>query len=96
MSSGIITSITLETFLLRFGEKMKWKIAFETAVGMSLISMLMMEFVENSLDYYLTGGIVNLKSMSFWTSAGLSMGAGFLVALPYNYYKLRRFGKSCH
>merc|ERR1712230_270697 len=35
-------------------------------------------------------------SASIWTAAVLSAIGGFLAPLPYNYFKLRRFGKSCH
>ncbi|KAG0243538.1 hypothetical protein BGX31_010592 [Mortierella sp. GBA43] len=51
MTSGIMTSIGLETVLLRFSKasNMSWRAAFKTATGMSLISMLTMEAVENGM-----------------------------------------------
>jgi hypothetical protein len=97
MASGLATSITLETFLLRFGkDELAFPIALKTALGMSLVSMLSMEAVSNVVDYHLTGGVVNFSDPSFWGAALLSMGAGFLAPLPYNYVRLRKFGKACH
>lgn len=42
------------------------------------------------------GGVMNFASVGFWASMAVSMAAGYLVPLPYNYFMLRRFGKSCH
>jgi tetrahydromethanopterin S-methyltransferase subunit D len=63
---------------------------------MSLISMVAMELVENLIDYNLTGGVVAFHDPKFWAAAILSAAGGFLAPLPYNYFKLQRFGKSCH
>ena len=97
VASGISTSLLLETTLLRFGrDRLTWPIAVRTAAGMSTISMLTMEFVENTVDYHLTGGLVQLDSPAFWAAALVSMSAGFLAPLPYNYIRLRKYGKACH
>ena len=63
---------------------------------MSLISMITMEAAENMVDYHLTGGQVALDDPMFWAAAALAMGAGFAAPLPYNYLRLRRYGKACH
>lgn len=87
----------LETVLLRFGkDALGWVAAAETAFGMSIISMLTMEMAQNLVDYHLTGGAVQLDSPQFWLAALVSMGAGFLAPLPYNYRRLRKHGKACH
>ncbi|KAI8594285.1 hypothetical protein EDD21DRAFT_393831 [Dissophora ornata] len=99
MGSGIMTSISLETVLLRFSKlsNMSWKAALKTATGMSLISMLTMEAVENAVDYHLMGwGNVNLTDPVFWRAVGLSALAGWSAPLPFNYWNLKRHGKSCH
>ncbi|KAL4793749.1 hypothetical protein BDV19DRAFT_366154 [Aspergillus venezuelensis] len=97
MASGITTSILLETVLLHRGlDSLPWGIAFRTATGMSLVSMLAMEVAENVVDYHLTGGVVDLSSPEFWGAAVVSVGAGFLAPLPYNYWRLRRYGRACH
>jgi len=89
--------MVLETVLLRLGrDRLGWGTAVRTAAGMSFISMLAMEAAENAVDYHLTGGAVMFDSPQFWIAAGLSMAAGFLTPLPYNYARLRRYGKACH
>lgn len=97
MASGITTSITLETILLRRGaDQLSWPMAARTAMGMSMVSMVAMEMAENIVDYHLTGGQVNLEDPQFWMAAVVSIGAGFLAPLPYNYLRLRKHGKACH
>ncbi|KAJ5852454.1 uncharacterized protein N7529_011839 [Penicillium soppii] len=97
MASGITTSIILETILLRRGaDQLSWSRAARTAMGMSMVSMLAMELAENAVDYHLTGGIVSFGDPQFWLAAVVSMGAGYLAPLPYNYLRLRKYGKACH
>ncbi|GKZ21937.1 hypothetical protein AbraIFM66951_007295 [Aspergillus brasiliensis] len=97
MTSGITTSIILETILLRRGaDQLSWPAAVRTAMGMSMVSMLAMETAENLVDYHLTGGMVDLTDPMFWTAAAMSVTAGYLAPLPYNYFRLRKFGKACH
>jgi hypothetical protein len=87
----------LETTLLRLGkDKLSWPAAAKTAAGMSTISMLTMELAENAVDYHLTGGVVQMDDPAFWGAALLSVSAGFLAPLPYNYLRLKKYGKSCH
>ncbi|EED17853.1 conserved hypothetical protein [Talaromyces stipitatus ATCC 10500] len=97
MASGITTSIILETILLRRGvDQLSWLMAARTAMGMSMASMLAMEAAENIVDYHLTGGVVDISDPKFWTAAAASMAAGYLAPLPYNYLRLRKYGKACH
>ncbi|KAJ6119013.1 hypothetical protein N7471_013633 [Penicillium samsonianum] len=97
MACGITTSIILETILLRRGvDKLSWPMAARTATGMSMVSMVAMEAAENTVDYHLTGGVVALEDPQFWLAAVLSVTAGYFAPLPYNYLRLRKYGKSCH
>ncbi|KAJ6022507.1 uncharacterized protein N7446_012858 [Penicillium canescens] len=97
MASGITTSIILETVLLHRGaDQLPWVRAARTAMGMSMVSMLAMEIAENAVDYHLTGGLVAFGDPKFWLAAIVSMGAGYLAPLPYNYLRLRKYGKACH
>ena len=89
MSSGIITSVILETFIL--WKQLGPKEAFRTAVGMSMISMLLMEVAMNVVDYGMMGApAITLSILPF------TLGAGFLAAWPYNYWRLKKHGKCCH
>lgn len=97
MACGVTTSLLLETTLLRYGrDRLSWVPAAKTAAGMSMVSMLTMELAQNMVDYYLTGGVVKFDSPMFWVAAIISMTAGLVAPLPYNYHRLRKFGKACH
>ena len=87
--NGIITSIILETIILSFSQPLK--IAFKTAIGMSIISMIGMEFAMNLVDYLITGGAI----INIYTIFPMLL-AGFFTPLPYNYYRLKKFNQSCH
>ena len=87
--NGLITSIILETLIL--ARQMQLKMAFQTAIGMSLISMISMELAMNITDVLLTGGAI-LK----WWVIPFMLIAGFITPLPYNYWRLKVYGKACH
>ena len=89
MFNGIMTSIALETFILT--GQMPLKEAFRVAVGMSLISMLGMEAAMNVVDLVLTGG-----AMLTWWVIPIMLIAGFITPWPYNYWRLKKYGISCH
>ena len=89
MFNGIMTSIALETFILT--GQMPLKEAFRVAVGMSLISMLGMEAAMNIVDLVLTGG-----AMLTWWVIPIMLIAGFITPWPYNYWRLKKYGISCH
>lgn len=96
MASGIATSVSLETVMLKVQQKLSWKNSFSMAVGMSMISMLTMEAVESIVDLSMYGGGVALDDPFWWTALGVSLLAGFLSPMPYNYYRLKKYKKACH
>ena len=87
--NGLMTSIILETIIL--SRQMTLKLAFKTAIGMSLISMISMEVAMNVTDVMLTGGAV----LTWWIIP-IMLAAGFVTPLPYNYWRLKALGKACH
>ena len=87
--NGLITSIMLETFIL--SRQMALNLAFKTAIGMSLISMISMEVAMNVTDVLLTGG-----AMLVWWVIPIMLIVGFLTPLPYNYWRLQALNKACH
>ncbi|MDO8643678.1 MAG: DUF4396 domain-containing protein [bacterium] len=96
MINGLITSILLETILLKIREQFQWKAAFIFAFQMSFISMLGMEFAENTVAYSMTGSnMVHPGDPLFLGTLTLSLIAGYLFPLPYNYYRFKKHGKSC-
>ena len=87
--NGIFTSILLETFIL--SKQMSLNLAFKTAIGMSLVSMISMEVAMNITDFVLTGGAI----LTWWVIP-LMLIVGFITPLPYNYWRLKALGKGCH
>ncbi|MBT3705264.1 MAG: DUF4396 domain-containing protein [Proteobacteria bacterium] len=87
--NGILTSIALETVIL--SRQMTLALAFRTAVGMSLISMVSMEVAMNTVDVLLTGGAF----LTGWVIPVMLL-AGFITPLPYNYWRLKALNKACH
>jgi len=87
--NGIITSVILETIIL--SKQMLLKLAFKTAIGMSLVSMVSMEAAMNLTDYILTGGAI----LTWWVIPFM-LFSGFITPLPYNYWRLKALGKACH
>ena len=86
--NGLITSILLETFIL--SRQMELNDAFKTATGMSLVSMISMELAMNLVDVILAGGVL------VWWVIPFMLLAGFITPLPYNYFRLKKYGKACH
>ena len=88
--NGLITSIFLETFIL-MRQNFDFKKAFNTAIGMSFISMISMEVAMNLTDYLLTGGAI----LTWWV-VPLMLIVGFVTPWPYNYWRLKKFNIACH
>ena len=89
MINGLLTSIALETVIL--SKQLALLEAFKTACGMSLISMISMEAAMNLVDVLITGG-----AMLTWYVIPLMLIAGFITPWPYNYWRLKKYGKACH
>ncbi len=86
---GILTSIALETAIL--SKQMNLSLAFKTAIGMSLVSMIAMELAMNLMDLFLVG-----QARLVWWAIPPMLLAGFLTPWPYNYWRLKKLGKACH
>ena len=86
--NGILSSIILETALLL--RSMSFKIAIKMATGMSMVSMISMEFAMNITDIILEGSLV----VSFSSIIPVLI-VGFIVPWPYNYWRLVKHNKSC-
>ena len=89
--NGLATSVMLETAILVRGQ-MDFRNALSTAFGMSFISMLMMEIAMETTDLIYTGGQLGLDPMAVIPM----LIVGFLTPWPYNYWRLKKYGISCH
>ena len=97
IAAGLMTSIALETVWLVTGSRMAWGDALRRAAGMSLVSMVAMEIAMNVVDLGVSGGMrMTLPWQQYAGVLALGEIAGFLVPLPYNWWRLRYFGKACH
>ena len=88
--NGLITSIILETIIL-LRQNLNFSKAFNTALGMSFISMISMEIAMNFTDVILTGGAI----LNWWV-VPIMLIVGFLTAWPYNYWRLKKYNIACH
>jgi len=89
--NGLITSVMLETVILMRGQ-MDFRNALSTALGMSFISMLMMEIAMELTDLLFTKGELGLMPIAI----PFMLIVGFLTPWPYNYWRLKKYGQACH
>ena len=82
--NGLITSIILETVIL-MRQNFDFKKAFNTAIGMSFISMISMEVAMNLTDYLLTGGAI----LTWWVIP-LMLIVGFVTPVSYTHLRAHR------
>ena len=87
--NGLVSSILLEFIVL--SNQMSFKKAFQTAIGMSFVSMLSMEIVMNMIDWVVIG-----KAELVWWIIPIMLVAGFITPWPYNYWRLKKYNISCH
>jgi copper chaperone CopZ len=89
--NGLATSVMLETAILMRGQ-MDFRNALSTALGMSFISMLMMEIAMEITDLLFTKGELGLMPLAI----PFMLVVGFLTPWPYNYWRLKKYGQACH
>ena len=89
--NGLATSVMLETAILMRGQ-MDFRNALSTTFGMSFISMLMMEIAMEITDLLFTKGELGLMPLAI----PFMLLVGFLTPWPYNYWRLKKYGASCH
>ena len=77
--NGLITSIILETIIL--SRQMNLRAAFNTATGMSLISMISMEVAMNTVDVVFAGGVL------VWWVIPFMLLAGFITPVSYTHLR---------
>lgn len=62
-----------------------------------VISISVMELVMNLVDYHMGGmRAVSLASAQYWSAFGSALVAGYVAAIPVNYWLLQRNLKNCH
>ena len=53
--------------------------------------MIAMEIAMNTVDWFIVG-----SAKLVWWVVPIMLVAGFLTPLPYNYWRLKKFGIACH
>ena len=81
----------LETGILMRGQ-MDFRNALSTALGMSFISMLMMEIAMEITDLLFMDGKLGLSIIAI----PFMLIIGFITPWPYNYWRLKKYGVACH
>ena len=91
VSKEVLQLSALPKFLgIKRFKQMSFTKALKTALGMSFISMISMEVAMNLMDVWLTGG----AKLTPWV-VPLMLLAGFVTPLPYNYWRLKKWGLGC-
>jgi len=85
------------TLLPLFQRGLGFALAFRTVWLGETISIGVMELVMNFVDYHMGGmRAVSLLSTKYWIAFALAGIAGFVAALPVNYWMLSKNMKRCH
>lgn len=62
-----------------------------------VVSITVMEIAMNTIDYWIGGvGASSIMDPIFWIGLALAIPAGYLAALPVNYWLVKKHLKKCH
>lgn len=94
---GYITGMTLGIVPVARRKKISMGSAFRIIWIGEVISIGVMEFAMNAMDYYVGGVQANsLLEPVFWIGIAAAVPAGFVAAWPVNWWLLKRNLKACH
>ena len=94
---AFITGMLLAVMSVVKNHQTTYSIAIKTVWLGEVVSITVMEITMNSVDYLMGG--VNANSIFddiFWLALALSIPAGYIAALPVNYFLIKRNLKKCH
>ena len=94
---AFIVGITLAVRPLMKRENLSLKTALKVIWLGEVVSIGVMEIAMNGVDYMVGGvGAASLAEPIFWIGLAAAIPAGFIAALPVNYWLLKRQLKKCH
>lgn len=105
MFVGLLICTFLVAVFLKYQTQQTWKDAIKLSLNMSFISMVLMMITEYVVRFILQPGadiMSIIHSLDYFkdNKAALisitALSASYLAALFYNYYRLKKYGKSCH
>lgn len=94
---AFIVGFALTIFPLMKKTGLNFQAAFKAIWLGELISIAVMELVMNAVDYHM-GGVQasTVASWQFWRGLMIAVPAGYLAALPVNFWLIGRQLKRCH
>lgn len=94
---AFIVGLNLAALPLIRGQGMDYAAALRTIWLGEVVSIAVMELAMNATDYWL-GGVAaqSLAEPVFWIGFAAAIPAGFIAALPINYWLIGRSLKHCH
>ncbi|MFH1067107.1 MAG: DUF4396 domain-containing protein [bacterium] len=78
-------------------EKIPFKQAWRIVWLGEVVSIAVMEVAMNGVDYFVGGiNVTSVMAPIFWFGLAAGVPAGYIAALPVNYWLLNRHLKRCH
>jgi hypothetical protein len=94
---AFITGMLLAILSVVKHSKATYLVAAKTVWLGEIISISIMEIAMNAVDYWVGGvSAPSLLAPIFWIGLILAIPAGYLAALPVNYWLVRKHLKKCH
>lgn len=92
-----LTGFTFTIFPLMRRTGLDFKAAFKAVWIGEFVSIAVMEFAMNTVDYHMGGMRAgSVMTLQFWQAMGLAVIAGYIAAFPVNYWLIGRQLKKCH
>jgi len=94
---AFITGMLLAILSVVRNHKVTYILAAKTVWLGEIISISVMELAMNGTDYWIGGvSATSIFEPIFWIGFILAIPAGYIAALPVNYFLLKRNLKKCH
>ena len=94
---AFITGLGLTLIPIMRYQKMSFYSAFKIIWLGEVISIAVMEFAMNFVDYHVGGmTVASILNLRFWLGFLAALIAGFIAAFPVNYWMIKRNIKKCH
>jgi len=94
---AFITGMLLAILSVVKNRKTTYIVAAKTVWLGEVVSITVMEIAMNAIDYWIGGvGASSIMDPIFWIGLVLAIPAGYLAALPVNYWLVKKHLKKCH
>ena len=94
---AFITGMLLAILSVVKNRKTTYIVAAKTVWLGEVVSITVMEIAMNAIDYWIGGvGASSIMDLIFWIGLALAILAGYLAALPVNYWLVKKHLKKCH